>query len=360
MKRRTRHALLAMFDSPLNVELRNVDIASFYPTERYIQKLVLGIEPVQSGTGDPSPDNVRPISGFTGLTAYRTGKNMLDTNERANLGNSNIHFYFTNGLLLKAGQAYTFSVSQTAAQLTFMAMDGTVLAIAYSTTSKTYTPSEDVLVKFDVYYTGQYSPPSGGLSEVDCQLELGSTASSYEAFGGTTLPVSWQSEAGTVYAGYLSIDKDGNCTLTGTMAYDQMTYAYLSGLTSAYIGYGQQTWDDAVRNVVWVRNWNYSIAAPRVTDGIEALCNAFKVSMHNTTFISTQYRTYFDVGNMTSVADFLSAVQTLETNGSGLFIAFELATPVTYTLSSVTPIATIRPGINNVWCDTGPVIELIS
>ena len=67
-----------MFDSPLNVELHNVDIASFYPTERYIQKLVLGIEPVQSGTGNPSPDNVRPISGWTGLNVYRMGVNVWD------------------------------------------------------------------------------------------------------------------------------------------------------------------------------------------------------------------------------------------------------------------------------------------
>ena len=34
--------------------------------------------PVQSGTGDPSPSNVRPISGWSGVTAWRTGANMFD------------------------------------------------------------------------------------------------------------------------------------------------------------------------------------------------------------------------------------------------------------------------------------------
>ena len=34
--------------------------------------------PVQSGTGDPSPENVRPISGWTGVTANRAGKNLFD------------------------------------------------------------------------------------------------------------------------------------------------------------------------------------------------------------------------------------------------------------------------------------------
>lgn len=32
--------------------------------------LLVSMEPIQSGAGDPSPDNVRPISGRTGLTIY--------------------------------------------------------------------------------------------------------------------------------------------------------------------------------------------------------------------------------------------------------------------------------------------------
>lgn len=35
-----------------------------------LKECVIGIEPVQSGTGDPSPDNVRPISGWTGANIY--------------------------------------------------------------------------------------------------------------------------------------------------------------------------------------------------------------------------------------------------------------------------------------------------
>lgn len=34
--------------------------------------------PIQTGSGDPSPQNIRPISGRSGLTAYRTGKNLWD------------------------------------------------------------------------------------------------------------------------------------------------------------------------------------------------------------------------------------------------------------------------------------------
>ena len=36
------------------------------------------IEPVQSGSGDPSPTNVRPITGHTEASVQRVGKNLCD------------------------------------------------------------------------------------------------------------------------------------------------------------------------------------------------------------------------------------------------------------------------------------------
>ena len=36
-----------------------------------LKKIKVNIEPVQRGTGDPSPDNVRPITGFTGANIQR-------------------------------------------------------------------------------------------------------------------------------------------------------------------------------------------------------------------------------------------------------------------------------------------------
>lgn len=34
----------------------------------------------QAGSGDPSPNNIRPISGWNTLNVTRTGRNMLDAN----------------------------------------------------------------------------------------------------------------------------------------------------------------------------------------------------------------------------------------------------------------------------------------
>ena len=42
------------------------------------EALTVNVEPVQSGSGDPSPENVRPISGFTGLSLYHSGADTSD------------------------------------------------------------------------------------------------------------------------------------------------------------------------------------------------------------------------------------------------------------------------------------------
>ena len=55
--------------------IENVTIASFADgaDEGLIKKLLVSIDPIQEGEGDPSPDNVRPISGRTGLTVFHSG-----------------------------------------------------------------------------------------------------------------------------------------------------------------------------------------------------------------------------------------------------------------------------------------------
>lgn len=40
-----------------------------------LRKLLIPFTPVQSGSGDPSPTNIRPITGWTGLNIYQSGEN---------------------------------------------------------------------------------------------------------------------------------------------------------------------------------------------------------------------------------------------------------------------------------------------
>ena len=43
-----------------------------------LKSLIIPFTPVQSGTGDPSPENIRPILPWDGLTVWHGGKNLLD------------------------------------------------------------------------------------------------------------------------------------------------------------------------------------------------------------------------------------------------------------------------------------------
>lgn len=48
------------------------------PVEGYPLDVKVNFEPIQAGEGDPSPENVRPISGWDGLQVARYGKNLLN------------------------------------------------------------------------------------------------------------------------------------------------------------------------------------------------------------------------------------------------------------------------------------------
>lgn len=57
-----------------------------------LEKLNIEFLPKQSGTGDPSPDNVRPISGYDSATVTRCGKNLANYDLIENLGDLDLTF----------------------------------------------------------------------------------------------------------------------------------------------------------------------------------------------------------------------------------------------------------------------------
>ena len=161
----------------------------------------------------------------------------------------------------------------------------------------------------------------------------------------------WTEEAGTVYSVKLDVLTG---ILTVDMLYKQVTSEFLSSQASGYIGYTASVSALGNSPAVWVRNL-FSNAKGRVSNGIKALCNAFPILMNSTAVSSSQDRAAFAVDgtNIASVADFISAVQTLETNGDGLWVCYELATPLEYQLEPH-DLASILGG-NQLWVDNGTI-----
>ena len=80
-------------------------VASFSDgTDLPLKSLLVNIEPVQSGTGDPSPSNIRPISGWSAVGLHDTGINVWD--EQLNVGALNSRGNIDSNLTARITTSY--------------------------------------------------------------------------------------------------------------------------------------------------------------------------------------------------------------------------------------------------------------
>ena len=83
-----------------------------YPVAGYPLGVVASWEPIQAGTGDPSPENIRPISGRDTVSVERCGKNLLQIAPFAKIVNKGITFeYVAPGGIKISGTATGLSDS---------------------------------------------------------------------------------------------------------------------------------------------------------------------------------------------------------------------------------------------------------
>lgn len=85
-----------------------------YPVAGYPLGVVASWEPTQAGTGDPSPENIRPISGRDTVSVERCGENLLKITPFAKTVNKGITFeYVAPGGIKISGTATGLSDSPT-------------------------------------------------------------------------------------------------------------------------------------------------------------------------------------------------------------------------------------------------------
>lgn len=192
------------------------------------ESLTIEILPYQSGSGDPSPDNVRPISGFTGCNVTRTGKNLFDNSKIRKYSGANRFFKYgvndyadttPNGDCILGSGTYTFSVQGdsivNAQSISVKDANGSQVAIVYNNS----------VLKFTVQEEGAYIIAFNFNDVIDFdnynfQLEVSSTATAYEPYTGTTYSIDWTDEAGTVYGGELDVTTGVLTVTNGYVAFD--------------------------------------------------------------------------------------------------------------------------------------------
>ena len=180
-----------------------------------IKSVVVNIEPVQSGSGDPSPDNVRPISGWTGAQVVRAGKNLWDEEYRVGFYNANGVFfantsgYFSNKnpIPVKPNSEYALCIKGASNQTFYIPMyyrDGTFKSrLANSLVDGVRT----ITIPEDVYFIGFSTEAFYGTTyNHDISINYPATDHDYHSFtGNDTYPITFPSEAGTVYGGELDV-----------------------------------------------------------------------------------------------------------------------------------------------------------
>lgn len=193
-----------------------------------LKSLVFDIEPVQSGSGDPSPTNIRPISGWSEVKVTRAGKNLLDTNDMVagilnpsgavdvqnvtiqSKGNGSVAWVstgtwrgVTTGFIdVRGNNVYCISLAETVSYVLYAWYDRNksfISRASYSGSNMQSVTAPDNA--FYVRFTFQQSA-TGTYTYTNIQLELGSTATAYEPYQGTPITISLGQ---TVYGGTLDV-----------------------------------------------------------------------------------------------------------------------------------------------------------
>ena len=303
-----------------------------------IRSLVTNIEPVQAGSGDPSPTNVRPITGRTGCSVVRTGKNLLENKKvvRGSVREILIGQDITSGypIYLKAGVTYT--ISNNLGRPCYYQISGTTTENACN---GTFSVINDCFVKIWVYLTADQTIDS----LTWWQLELGSSATSFEEYQGNTISITFPSEAGTVYGGTLDVT---NGVLTVDRVAKRLTVA--ENLSGAYPG-----------SLIW----NSRGAIIRDADEMKPfICNRLKYVGSQTTSSEWKYGTCINANSTSfnlwlkdsAFASLAEATTWLEQNETQ--ICYYLKSPIVHQLSPQ-QLNTLL-GQNNIYSDVGSIADV--
>lgn len=279
--------------------------------------------------------NICPITGWTGMNIYRTGKNLLAQSKyRTNASGNTTHNITENFALPKEGQ--TIRVSATASDGTAVTTSNCAInffkntssVFAISPTQTKTVPDLTGVTKIEIFTTSALAD-----KELSIQIEYGS-ATTFEEYIGTTYPISWADEAGTVYGGTLDVTT-GLLTVTHYYWTENGTANWSKNADGSFFTrYSSPLSTQAAGSVGWCNYCPYLLTF----DGVTMFARA-----NNLMNLGKGW------GDLYADTTALKAAFA----ATPLKVVYPLATPQTYQLTpqAVTTIL----GQNNIWADTGDV-----
>ena len=279
--------------------------------------------------------NVCPISGWTGVEVYQRGKNLLEPS----LMKDQLGWNYID-IAVKPNTSYAVSAN--------LPNDGVLILYAYNTagwvsTSQVYagkpvavTTNEDGVIRIQQRRTAD----TKSFADYQIQVELGSTATAYEPYQGTTIPIDWPDSAGTVYGGSLDLT-------TGVLTVDKGIITFN----------GSETWYD------YPSFEGYYVSLSTMKRGMrqDGASNMLKDSKSaaygqtNSMWLGVDSRYFFAIGVYDSMGDTLLSFKEYLADHP-LQIVYPLETPLVFQLDPV-QISTLL-GSNSFWSNGNGVVDL--
>lgn len=327
-------------------ETKSGSIVSFEGDETTaIKSLTAQIVPKQSGSGDPSPSNVRPISGYTDVNVNVAGDNIFDKNLYPFLHDGSNNGWYISGTRLQKGGSSNATIGMPCKPNTRYRITVTIgyplFRIAYgkmadlsfqtgSTTQTVYNTQADTTTtgyREVIYQTGAdatflfFQFPYGYHEEGANSLIIEEIAESY--------PISLGQ---TVYGGTLDV-------VSGELKIERVKEAINGTVLDAFATSG---------GINFVRG---SVSQTSTQNTSKTITDKYRVSYNlaDNSFVWLTGR-YFRVYS-NSFTD-LASTKTLF-NQNPLEVCYELATPTEIQLTP-TEVKTLL-GQNNIWADSGDV-----
>lgn len=315
--------------------IENVPVASFDDgTDAPVVELVVAVNPVQSGSGDPSPVNERPISGWTGANVMSTGKNLLPNQTGSYVEKTSDLLYFTptGGITLPAGTYYVGVYRQE----TDSATTGIYLKVGSATATRlgSNTGSQYAVRSFELseesvvtLYLSSSASTGNHYRFMLTTAVLTEGENQFEASTGTAYPITFPVEAGTVYGATIDLVR---WKLIVYMVSE--TFIWSNGTNSTDLG-------NNIRKRFTLSN--ESIAT---TDVSKMLCSVAPI---NRSYTNDIVHAYSDPQYA-----FVFLPEDTDSNLEFQYV-YQLATPIEYNLTAQ-QINTLL-GSNNIWADTGNI-----
>ena len=314
-----------------------------------VESLTVEMSPIQEGTGDPSPDNIRPITGRDSVTVTRTGKNLFDkttvvigyiddSDGQLKATQAGSLYRSTDFVSVVGGQSYYIKTEQTAAAwgAWYDANKQYISRQVQYINAVVTAPNNAKYLRLTIV-----SPITGNLDTFG--INYPSTDHDYHAYNGTSVTLQLGQ---SVYGGTLDVT-------TGTMTVDRVMVTFDGSQPNNQFNFDSlQSYAPPRNRISWTLIYTIgAISGAYISDtliGDTAYVSA-PLIWHVSNSNAGVARMFIGVpSSITSVTDWQAYV-----TEHPISVVYKLATPQTIQLTPA-QLSTLK-GDNNVWSDADSV-----